>query len=119
MFVCSNRSLHLYAIAYSMFTSSDKLLQMSTLILLWGMSVEFVNYPSFKQVITRLKQLHSSIVFLQETHVFKDELLKVRRRWRGQVKASCFSSHSRGVMVLIHKFVPFQVENIITDTAVR
>lgn len=72
-----------------------------------------------KQVITRLKQLESSIVFIQETHLLNDELLKVRRRWPGQVFSSCFSSHSRGVLVLIHKSVPFHVNDTISDTAGR
>uniref|UniRef100_A0A671ML84 Uncharacterized protein n=1 Tax=Sinocyclocheilus anshuiensis TaxID=1608454 RepID=A0A671ML84_9TELE len=69
--------------------------------------------------MTRINQLESSIVFLQETHLLKEELQKVQRRWSGQVLASCFSSHSRGVMVLIHKAVPFQVNKNITDKAGR
>lgn len=72
-----------------------------------------------KQVITRLKQLDSSIAFVQETHLLEDEIHKVRRRWPGQVFSSCFSSHSRGVLVLIHKSVPFQVDNTISDNAGR
>lgn len=68
-----------------------------------------------KQVITRIKQLESSIVFIQESHLLKEELVKVRRRWPGKVLASCLSSHSRGVMVLIHNSVPFQVNNTIQD----
>lgn len=73
----------------------------------------------FKQVITRLKQLGSSVVFIQETPLLKDKLPKVHRRWPGHVFSSCFSSHSRGVLVLIHKSVPFQVNNTILDTAGR
>ena len=78
-----------------------------------------VKIIKLKQVITRLKQLDSSIAFIQETHLLGEDLLKVRRRWPGQVLASCFSSHSRGVMVLIHKSVPFQVNNVVVDTAGR
>lgn len=70
-----------------------------------------------KQVITRIKQLDSSIVFIQESHLLKDDLLKVRRRWPGQVFSYCFSSHSRVVLILIHNSVPFQVSNTISDTA--
>lgn len=65
-----------------------------------------------KQVITRLKQLESSIVFIQETHLLNDELLKVRRRWPGQVFSSCFLCHSRGVYTN-------HVNNTISDTAGR
>ena len=72
-----------------------------------------------KQVFTRLKQLDSSIVFIQESHLLREDIIKVRRRWPGQVMASCFPSRSRGVLVLIHKNVPFQVTNTIKDTAGR
>lgn len=71
-----------------------------------------------KQVVTRLKKLDSPIVFIQETHLPTDEILKVCRRLPGQVFSSRFSSHSRGVLVLIHKSVPFQVNNTISDTLV-
>ncbi len=70
-----------------------------------------------KQVMTRIKQLESSMVFLQETHLLKEELLKVQRRWPGQILVSSYSSHARGVMVLIHKSAPFLVNNSITDKA--
>lgn len=78
-----------------------------------------INTVKLKQVMTRIKQLESTIVFLQETHLLKEELQKIQRRWPGQVLASCFSSHSRGVMVLIHKSVPFQVNKEIADRAGR
>ncbi len=78
-----------------------------------------IQLVKLKQVMTRIKQLESSIVFLQETHLLKEELLKVQRRWPGQVLASCCSSHARGVMVLIHMSAPFLVNNSITDKAGR
>uniref|UniRef100_A0A669E357 Reverse transcriptase domain-containing protein n=1 Tax=Oreochromis niloticus TaxID=8128 RepID=A0A669E357_ORENI len=78
-----------------------------------------VKLVKLKQVITRLKQLESSIAFIQETHLLREDLVKVRRRWPGKVLASCCPSHSRGVMVLIHNSVPFQVNNTIYDKAGR
>jgi len=57
------------------------------------------------------------VFFLQETHSFKEELQKVQRRWTGQVLASCFSSHSREVMVLVRKAGPCQVNKSNTDKA--
>lgn len=66
-----------------------------------------VKLTTLKQVITRIKELKSSIVYIQETHL------------PGKVLASCFPSHSRGVMVLIHNRVPFQVHNSISDKAGR
>lgn len=80
-----------------------------------------INMTKIKQVLTRIKQSlkKSSTVFLQETHLLKEELLKVQRRWPGQVFASCYFSHSRGVMLLIHKSIPFIVNNTILDKAGR
>lgn len=41
-----------------------------------------------KQVMHRIEQLKASIVFLQETHLLNSELIKIRRRWPGQVYAA-------------------------------
>lgn len=38
-----------------------------------------------KQVMTRLKHLKSTVIFLQESHLMSSDMLKVRRRWPGQV----------------------------------
>ena len=59
-----------------------------------------VKLTKLKQVITRLKQLKSSIVFIQETHLLREDLVKVCRRWPGKVLASCFPSNSRGDYVV-------------------
>uniref|UniRef100_A0A096LX15 Reverse transcriptase domain-containing protein n=1 Tax=Poecilia formosa TaxID=48698 RepID=A0A096LX15_POEFO len=68
-----------------------------------------------KQVMNRLKEMESKIIFLQETHLLDEDNLKVRRRWRGNIYTAPFTSHSRGVMTLIHESVPLQIENIIKD----
>lgn len=62
-----------------------------------------------KQVMTRFKHLGSKIVFLQETYLTSDEVIRLRRRWQGQVFAANFSSRARGVVILIHKSIPFQI----------
>lgn len=38
-----------------------------------------------KQVMNRLKNLHSKIIFLQEAHLTISEIKHVRRRWPGEV----------------------------------
>jgi exonuclease III len=68
-----------------------------------------------KQVMTRLKHLGSRIIFLQETHLVPTEVIRIRRRWQGQVFAANFSSHARGVAILIHKSVPIQIISTIMD----
>lgn len=46
-----------------------------------------------KQVMSRIK---AKIVFLQETHLTQDDV--VRKRWPGRVYSASFSSQSRGVI---------------------
>ncbi len=62
--------------------------------------------------------LQSKIVFLQETHLLSGDISKIRKRWQGQVFSAPYTTHSRGVMILIHKSVPFQV-HVIGDPAGR
>ncbi len=72
-----------------------------------------------KQVMNRLKQYRPKIVFLQETHLLLSETTRLRKRWPGQVIACSFSSHARGVAVLIHKSLPLHIQKTILDPAGR
>lgn len=78
-----------------------------------------VKLAKMKQVLNRIKQIKSSVVYLQETHLLLDEVIRVKRRWSGQVISASHLSHTRGVMILIHKSVPFKVDNIIRDVGGR
>lgn len=64
----------------------------------------------------RIKQLQAQVVFLQETHMVKSETIRIHRRWQGQVSAACHTSNARGVMTLIHKSIPIQVQKVTKDT---
>lgn len=68
-----------------------------------------------KQVMTKLKDMDSKIIFLQETHLVEEDERRVRRRWRGSVFTAAFTSRARGVMILIHDSIPFHVKNVIKD----
>lgn len=72
-----------------------------------------------KQVLNRLKQMKSNIIFLQETHLEQKDINRVEKRWPGQVYSAFFTSHARGVMILIHKSVPFHLKNKYTDPSER
>lgn len=72
-----------------------------------------------KQVLNRIKQIKSLVVYFQETHLLSDEVIKIKRRWPGQVISASYLSHIRGVMILIHKSVPFKVDNVIRDIGGR
>ena len=71
-----------------------------------------------KQVMNRLKNLHCKIIFLQEIHITVTEIKQVQRRWPGQVIHATYNNYARGgggVLILIHKTIPFQLTNIIRD----
>ena len=68
-----------------------------------------------KQVMNRLWQLKAKIIVLQETHLTSEDVIRVRRRWPGQVFSASFSSNSRGVITLIHKSVPFKLIRVTED----
>lgn len=69
-----------------------------------------------KQVMNRIKQLKAKIVFLQETHLLANETAKIKHRWPGRVLSASYSTNSRGVMILIHKSIPLQIEGVIDDS---
>ena len=72
-----------------------------------------------KQVMNRIKQYHPKIVFLQETHLLSCETGRLSKRWPGQVVTCSFSSHARGIAVLIHKSVPLRIQKTVLDPAGR
>lgn len=76
-------------------------------------------FSKIKQVMSRLKQLQSKIVFLQETHLMPKDICRIRNRWPGQVFAASFSSQARGVITMIHKSIPFQMDKTIQDPSGR
>uniref|UniRef100_A0AAQ5X3B6 exodeoxyribonuclease III n=1 Tax=Amphiprion ocellaris TaxID=80972 RepID=A0AAQ5X3B6_AMPOC len=72
-----------------------------------------------KQVINRIKQLKSKIIFLQETHLTMSDVKLVKNRWPGQVVHASYNNYARGVLILIHRTVPFQMIKTIQDPAGR
>ena len=72
-----------------------------------------------KQVLNRLKQLKSQVVFLQETHLGAAEVDRLQKRWPGQVLYAPYNNRARGVLILIHKSISFQVDNVICDQSGR
>lgn len=62
-----------------------------------------------KQILNRLKFLKSRIIFLQESHLTASEIHLLTKRWQGQVIHSSFTSHARGVVILLHKSIPFHI----------
>lgn len=69
------------------------------------------NLTKHKQVLNRIKQMKSNIVFIQETHLPREDIKNVNKKWPGKIYSTCFTHHARGFMILIHKSVLFQLKN--------
>lgn len=67
----------------------------------------------------RIKLLQAKLIFLQETHMTTSDTIRIQRRWQGRVFSCCYASNARGVMILVHKTIPLQVEKITKDPAGR
>ncbi len=63
--------------------------------------------------------MKSNIIFIQETHLSKEDIKNGKKRWPGKIYSACFTSHARGVMILIHKSVPFLLKNKYVDPSGR
>lgn len=72
-----------------------------------------------KQVFNWIEQLQAKIIFLQEGHVVASDIIKVRKRWPGQVFFPSYSSQAGEVLTLIHKSIPLQIYNVIKDSGGR
>ena len=72
-----------------------------------------------KQVLNRIKYLKSKIVFIQELHLPATDIIRLTKRWPGQIFHAPFTSSARGVIILIHKSIPFQKSKLIVDTGGR
>lgn len=72
-----------------------------------------------RKVYSLLKRERVDVALLQESHLDDNEHLKLKYSWVGQVYFSSFTTSSRGVVILIHKNLPFQLKKSIKDKYVR
>lgn len=49
----------------------------------------------------------------------KEDIVKIERWRHGQVFLACYNTQARGVIILLHKSVPFHIQDIIKDPAGR
>lgn len=71
------------------------------------------NHGKRFKVLTHLKSLHCNIALLQETHLSKEESLKLKQCWVGQIFFSPGTGASKGVCILISKKVLFTALDVI------
>uniref|UniRef100_A0A3B5QWP6 exodeoxyribonuclease III n=1 Tax=Xiphophorus maculatus TaxID=8083 RepID=A0A3B5QWP6_XIPMA len=72
-----------------------------------------------KAILNSLKKDRNQVAFLQETHLTDEEHKKYLREWVGQVYFSSYSTNKRGVIILIHKNLPFTVSDTFKDSEGR
>ncbi len=73
------------------------------------------NVVKRKAVLNSLKRARIQIAFSQETHLNDVEHRKYLRERVGQVYFSSYSSNKKGVIILIHKNLPFTVTDSYKD----
>lgn len=69
-----------------------------------------------QKILSYLQHLRSDVIFLQETHLKNNHVNYLKRGWVGQVFHSQFNAKAWGTAILIHKDIPFQAKEVITDT---
>lgn len=67
-------------------------------------------------VFMYLKQFYPAILCLSETHLIADKLNLLRKPWFSHTYHSVYSSHSRGVSILVHSQIPFQCHRSVIDS---
>uniref|UniRef100_A0A3P9IGB8 exodeoxyribonuclease III n=1 Tax=Oryzias latipes TaxID=8090 RepID=A0A3P9IGB8_ORYLA len=69
-----------------------------------------------RKVLSLLHREKVDVALLQETHLNDNEHLKLKHGWITQVYFSSFTTSSRGVVILMNRSFPFQIETCIKDT---
>ena len=68
-----------------------------------------------KSVFAWIEKQKADIIFLQDTYSTPEIITNWKFNWRGEMIYSHGSNHSRGVLVLIHQQLQFELKNSIID----
>ena len=68
-----------------------------------------------KSIFAWIEKQKADIIFLQETYSTPEIITNWKFNWRGEMIYSHGSNHSRGVLVLIHQQLQFELKNSIID----
>ena len=71
------------------------------------------------RVYTYLRRRHIQIACIQETHLTKTELVKLNKRWRGQIFGTHYSAFARGVLIWVAPGIPFVKTKVTIDSEGR
>lgn len=70
-------------------------------------------------VFSEVRAFQPAIICLSETHLTSDRIQLLRRSWIGQAYHSTYSTHARGVSVLVHKNIPYTCHRVKVDSEGR
>lgn len=85
-------------------------------IRLLSWNVRGMNHPvKRRKVFMHLNKLKAEIIFLQETHIKQTAKALLNPGWAAQIYQSNFSTKSRGVAIIVRKWVPFIHKQTIVD----
>ena len=76
-------------------------------------------YTKRYRVSTYIRRMGIRIATLQETHLGKGESQKLKKKWRGQLYSSTYSSYARGVSIWVAPQVPFRLLSHRADVELR
>lgn len=71
------------------------------------------------KIMSHIQGLRGEVVFLQETHLRTEEILRIKRGQFNQLYHSKFSDRARGAAILIQRHIPFQLEKLVADSSGR
>jgi len=73
------------------------------------------NNIKISRIMSHLQHLKGDVFFLQETHLKTSDIQRLKRAWVGHLYHSNFSARARGAAILIHRSIPFELSNILSD----
>lgn len=88
---------------------------MSICFISWN--VEGMNGAAIaNKVISHLQDLKGDLCFLQETHLCSSELSRIKKQWMGHLFHSRFLERARGVVIIIHWNIAFELSTVVSDS---
>ncbi len=73
------------------------------------------NNVKISRVLSHLQHLRGDVFFLQETHLKTSDIQRLKRAWVGHLYHSKFSARARGAAILIHRSIPFELAEVLSD----
>lgn len=70
-------------------------------------------------VLAYLRRLRPQVCILQETHLVGSRILSLKKAWVGAHYHAPYSNYARGISILVHRSLPFQIVEVKLDPGGR